>query len=144
MAAAAAAAAGGGAAQRRERRRRRRRRWRRRRRQRRERPQRPDWRRRAAAKTADGGGGGGGEDRTTAGAEATRTPAASRTLFKLRISCGPYEPSVMTLDVRYMQLPIRPSSMPASKVTFSQLRQVSYAGWWKGGQGGATANTQCC
>ena len=103
MAAAAAAAAGGGAAQRRERRRRRRRRWRRRRRQRRERPQRPDWRRRAAVKTADGGGGGGGEDRTT------RTPAASRTIFILRISCGLYEPSAMALDVRHMQLPTRPS-----------------------------------
>ena len=98
----------------------------------------------AATETASGGGGGGGEDRTTAEAEATRTPAASRTPSNLRISCGLYEPSVMTLDVRYMQLPIRPSSMPASKVTFSQLRLVSYAGWWKGGQGGATADTQCC
>ena len=86
----------------------------------------------ATAAAAAGGREDGGRRRT------------SRTLFKLRISCGPYEPSVMTLDVRYMQLPIRPSSMPASKVTFSQLRQVSYAGWWKGGQGGATANTQCC
>jgi hypothetical protein len=47
----------------------------------------------------------------------------------------------MTLDVRYMQLPIRPSSMPTSKVTFSQLRLVSYARRWKGGQGGATADT---
>ena len=53
-------------------------------------------------------------------------------------------PSAMALDVRHMQLPMRPSSMPASKVTFSQLRLVSYAGWWKGGQGGATADTQCC
>jgi hypothetical protein len=95
------------------------------------------------------GGGGGGAAATRAGgkdkAETTAAAAAaggredggrrrtSRTLFKLRISCGLYEPSVMTLDVRYMQLPIRPSSMPASKVTFSQLRQVSYAGWWKGG-----------
>jgi hypothetical protein len=40
----------------------------------------------------------------------------------------------MALDARHMQLPIRPSSMPASKVTFSQLRLVSYAGWWRGGK----------
>ena len=98
---------------------------------RRERPQRPDWRRWAVVKTADGGGG--GEDRTTAEAEATRTPAASRTPSNLRISCGLYEPTAMALDVRHMQLPIRPSSIPASTVAFSQLRLVSYAGRWKGG-----------
>jgi hypothetical protein len=40
----------------------------------------------------------------------------------------------VALDVRHMQLPIRPSSMPAGKVTFSQLWLVSYAGRWKGGQ----------
>ena len=65
-------------------------------------------------RTADGSGGGGGEDRTTAEAEATRTPAASRTLSNLRISCGLYEPSAMALDVRYMQLPTRPSQAPAA------------------------------
>ena len=95
-------------------------------------------------KTADGGGGGGDEDRATAEAETTRTPTDIQNTF-LSADCWGYsEPQVMALDVRHMQLPIRPSSMPASKVTFSQLRLVSYAGWWKGGQGGATADTQCC
>ena len=106
----------------------------------------------------DGGDGGAAATRTGGRDKAGTTAAAaaadgredggrrrtSRTLFKLRISCGLYEPSAMALDVRHMQLPIRPSSMPASKVAFSQLRLVSYAGWWKGGQGGATADTQCC
>jgi hypothetical protein len=44
----------------------------------------------------------------------------------------------MALDVRHMQLPIRPSSAPASGVIPSR---VSRAGGWAGGQGGATADT---
>ena len=94
-----------------------------------------------ATAAAAGGREGGGRRRRRRQPEHRR---ASRTLLNLRISCGLYEPSVMTLDVRYMQLPIRPSSMPASKVTFSQLWLVSYAGRWKGGQGGATADTWEC
>jgi hypothetical protein len=86
-------------------------------------------------KTADGGGGGGDEDRATAEAETTRTPTGIQNTF-LSADCWGYsEPQVMALDVRHMQLPIRPSSMPASKVTFPQLWLVSYAGRWKGGQG---------
>ena len=87
----------------------------------------------------DGGGNNGGSDGDggDGGATATRTDGkdkagtataaaatggredggrrrTSRTLFKLRISCGLYEPSAMALDVRHMQLPIRPSSAPAA------------------------------
>jgi hypothetical protein len=34
--------------------------------------------------------------------------------FQPADSCGLYEPSAMALDVRHMQLPIRPSSAPAT------------------------------
>ena len=71
----------------------------------------------------DGGDGGTAATRTGGRDKAGTTAAAaaadgredggrrrtSRTFFKLRISCGLYEPSAMALDVRHMQLPTRPS-----------------------------------
>ena len=49
--------------------------------------------------------------------------------FKLRISCGLYEPSAMALDVRHMQLPTRPPQAPAAG---AMINSVNLAG----GRGG--------
>ena len=69
------------------------------------------------AAAAEGGREDGGRRRT------------SRTLSKLRISCGLYEPSAMALDVRHMQLPTRPPQAPAAG---TMINSVNLAG----GRGG--------